>query len=129
MAGSALLGVDDQNRLYWDGHLVEIRRRIDLTRGQSVFAWVTLAVAVIAALGTAAQGVDAGFNFGCKQGWWSCLPSAGRPPRSAPSAVAPQPAPVSSPQPAPPAAAPPAGPPAAAPQPGPSNLTPGTRFK
>jgi hypothetical protein len=77
-------------------------------------------IIVFGALGAVAQGVDAGFNFGCKQGWWSCLPSAGRPAR----AVAPQPT-----APAPPAAAPPSELPAPSAQPAPPNLTPGSKFR
>jgi hypothetical protein len=71
MKGIGLLGVDDQHRMYWDGHPVEIRRRLDLTGGQTLFAWATLVAVVIGALGTVTQGVDAGFDFGCKLHWWS----------------------------------------------------------
>jgi hypothetical protein len=105
----ALLGVDDENRLYWDGQPIEIRRRLVLTRWQKLWAAIVSVAIVIGGVGGAAQGLTASFDFGCKKGWWSCPPPAEHPPQ----AVAPsQPAPS-----------------AASPQPAPQNLLPGTKFR
>jgi hypothetical protein len=66
-----LLGIDDENRLYWNGHPVEIRRRLDLTFWQKVGAWVTGLAIVIGAIGSVGLGVNAGFDFACKLQWFS----------------------------------------------------------
>jgi hypothetical protein len=66
-----LLGVDNDKRLYWDGHPIEVRRRLDLTFWQKAGAVIVGSAVVITALGTVAQGIDAGHNFGCKMHWWT----------------------------------------------------------
>lgn len=52
MDGAALLGLDDQQRLYWDGRLVEMERTLELR-------WWQTALATLTAFGTAAIAVVA----------------------------------------------------------------------
>jgi hypothetical protein len=68
MQGLNLLGVDDENRLYWDGRPVEIRRRLDLSFWQKVGAWAAGLGIVIGCVGL---GVNAGFDFACKLQWFT----------------------------------------------------------
>lgn len=62
-----LLGVDNDNKLYWDGHPIEVRRRFDLTFWQRLGA----VIVVFGALGAVAQGIDASHDFGCRLHWWT----------------------------------------------------------
>lgn len=48
--GTALFGVDDDNQLYWDGKVVELRSPLSLTAWQKVGA-------VLLVLGTASSGL------------------------------------------------------------------------
>lgn len=90
------LGVDAQGELYWHGKPIEIRRPLDLTRGQAVVAIVVAVATVFAAIGAVGQGLAAYSEWACKVGW----PEAACPPPS-PTQAAPPPAPLPS---APPAA-------------------------
>jgi hypothetical protein len=59
------LGIDGNHQLYWDGHRIEIRRAIVLTRFQ---AWVTSVVTIVgllAGLATIATGVNNASVFLC----------------------------------------------------------------
>jgi hypothetical protein len=89
-----LLGVDKDNRLYWDGKPVEVRRRFDLTFWQKLGA----VIIVIGALG-ATVGLDAGFDLSCKLRWWSCsLRAEGEVPEISPQSTPPATSPQSTPQ-------------------------------
>lgn len=52
--GGALIGIDGEGNLYWDGKPVTVRRKFDLTAQQTVIAWIaalaTLAAAVAGGL-------------------------------------------------------------------------------
>jgi hypothetical protein len=61
------LGIDRHNQLYWDGRQVQTRSWLDFTFWQKVGAFIV----VLGALGALAQGVDAGYDFGCKLHWWT----------------------------------------------------------
>lgn len=67
MAEADGLGIDNEGRLHWNGKPVEIiGRRVDLTRGQNVIAWLVAAATVVAAIGAAAQGWVAYHDWACK---------------------------------------------------------------
>ncbi len=75
------LGTDAKGELYWHGKPVEIRRPLDLTKGQFFLAVVVAVATVVAALGAVAQGFAAYNEWACKVGW----KSAACPPASLPS--------------------------------------------
>jgi hypothetical protein len=56
------LGIDRSGNLYWDGHPIEVRR-FSLTFWQGVGAVTVALSAVVAAVGTAAQGWAAACNL------------------------------------------------------------------
>lgn len=62
------LGIDSSNRLYWDGRVVEVRRRLVLSRLQQSVALAVSAAAVLGGLGAAASGVKDGAEFLCARG-------------------------------------------------------------
>jgi len=72
------LGVDAKGDLYWHGKPVEIRRPLDLTKGQFFLAAVVALATVIAAIGAVAQGFAAYNDWACKVGWKAaaCPPAA-----------------------------------------------------
>ena len=84
--GLALLGLDNQTQLYWDGKPVVITQRLTLSRWQRVWAAITATAIIFGGLGALAMGVNSAHNFGCKLEWWSvgC-------PRVAPPAPVPEP--------------------------------------
>jgi hypothetical protein len=49
--GIGLLGIDEENRPYWDRRPIEMRRRLELTFWQTILAWVTAAALVVGAMG------------------------------------------------------------------------------
>lgn len=55
LSGLALLGIDDQNRLYWDGSRIEVRNRVNLTFWQRIGAVAVVISAVVGALAAAAS--------------------------------------------------------------------------
>jgi hypothetical protein len=59
------LGVDAKGDLYWHGKPVEIRRPLDLTRGQQIIAVIVAVAAVVGALAAVAQAIAA-FLFSAK---------------------------------------------------------------
>jgi hypothetical protein len=64
------LSISDANELYWKGKRIEVGKRIDLTRGQTIGAFIVGAAAVFGAL---ASGLNDGAEFVCKHGWhWAC---------------------------------------------------------
>ena len=67
MEGLALLGIDDENRLYWDGKPIEIQRRLKFSRMQIIGAVIVGLATLIGGVGT---GINEGFDFGCKVHWW-----------------------------------------------------------
>ena len=93
--GIGLLGIDEENRPYWDGQPIEMRRRLELTFWQMFLAWVTAAAIVVGAIGIVVLALNAGFDLGCKLHRWSCSPPVDHelPSQPAPSEGAPQPAP------------------------------------
>jgi hypothetical protein len=71
LEGLALLGLDNQTQLYWDGKPVVITQRLTLSRWQKVWAALAAIAIILGGLGALAIGVDAGHSFGCKLEWWS----------------------------------------------------------
>jgi hypothetical protein len=63
------LSIDNDGRLYWDGKPVEVRRRIQMSRAQAVFASIVSVFIVIGAIGAAIQGSLALRDWGCRLGW------------------------------------------------------------
>ena len=55
LEGAALFGLDADFRLYWDGKLVQVSRRFDLTFWQKVGAVLTVGSAVAVAVVTVAN--------------------------------------------------------------------------
>jgi hypothetical protein len=76
------LGIDSERQLYWDGRAVEIRRPLDLTKLQKLFAIVVAIFAVLGGIGGFATGFNDASVFLCARGhdFLSCpLPLPGRP--------------------------------------------------
>jgi len=76
------LGIDSKDQLFWDGRRIEIRRRLDLTRVQKIFAIIVAVFAVLGGIGGCATGFNDASVFLCARGhdFLSCpLPAAGRP--------------------------------------------------
>jgi hypothetical protein len=61
------LGIDRDNHLYWDGRQVQTRSQMGFTFWQKAGAFLV----VLGALGALVQGIDAGYDFGCKLHWWT----------------------------------------------------------
>ena len=59
------LGIDDNHQLYWDGHRIEIRRAIVLTRFQTWVTSVVTIVGLLAGFATIATGVNNASVFLC----------------------------------------------------------------
>ncbi len=72
------LGIDSHNRLHWDGRMVEVRRRLVLTRFQQAVALAVSAAAILGGLGAAASGVKDGAEFLCGRGHASLCPAERR---------------------------------------------------
>ena len=87
LEGLALLGLDNQTQLYWDGKPVVITQRLTLSWWQRVWAVLAALAIILGGLGALAIGVNAGHNFGCKFEWWS----AGCPRVVPPAAPGPEP--------------------------------------
>jgi hypothetical protein len=62
------LGIDAGRQLYWDGHRIEIRRMIVLTRLQKWFATGAAIVGLLAGLATIATGINNASVFLCARG-------------------------------------------------------------
>jgi hypothetical protein len=65
--GTLFLGIDENNRLYWDGKPIEIQRRLKFSRLQVAGA---LAVGIATLIGGLGAGLNEGLDFGCKLHWW-----------------------------------------------------------
>lgn len=63
------LGTDAKGEPFWHGKPVEIRRPLDLTKGQFLLAVIVAVATVIAAIGAVAQGFAAYNDWACKVGW------------------------------------------------------------
>jgi hypothetical protein len=59
------LGIDSEHQLYWDGHRIEIRRLLVLTRYQKWFAAVATIIGLLAGLATIATGFNNAAVFLC----------------------------------------------------------------
>ena len=59
------IGIDSEHQLYWDGHRIEIRRFLVLTRFQKWFAAVATIVGLLAGLATIATGFNNAAIFLC----------------------------------------------------------------
>lgn len=66
--GLDFFGADSKGEIYWDGKPLQVRRTLDLKPLQAVFASVVGIAAIIGGLGS---GLNDGFEFACKQGWWT----------------------------------------------------------
>lgn len=73
----ARLGLDEGNRLFWDGRQVEMRRVLTLTRMQKSVAAVVTTFAVLGGLGGFLSGINNASLFLCARGiaWLSCPPA------------------------------------------------------
>lgn len=63
--GMALMGVDEQGMLYWDGKPVEVRRRLDLSRGERWFGVAVGLSTTLGGVGAVAQGWAAAHQWSC----------------------------------------------------------------
>ncbi len=59
------LGINQQQELFWDGHRVEVRRRLILTGFQTFIAFVVSVCAILGALGGFASGLNNASAFLC----------------------------------------------------------------
>jgi len=59
------LGIDSADRLFWDGRQIEVKRRLDLTFVQKIFAVVVAVMAVLGGLGGFATGFNDFSEFLC----------------------------------------------------------------
>jgi hypothetical protein len=59
------VGIDPQHRLYWDGHPVEVRSSLALTRFQKWFAVGAAIIGLLAGLATIATGLNNASLFLC----------------------------------------------------------------
>lgn len=68
------LGIDSEHEPYWDGHRIEIKRFLVLTRFQKWFAAVATIVGLLAGLATIATGFNNASVFLCARHieWLSC---------------------------------------------------------
>lgn len=66
--GGDLLGADSTGKLFWDGRPIKVSKKLELTSLQRIYA---LALGVAAIVGGLGSGINDGFEFGCRQGWWS----------------------------------------------------------
>jgi len=62
------MGVDDAGTLYWDGKPIEVRKRLDLTRGERVFAVLVGLFTIAGSVGAVAQGWAAAHQWSCQTG-------------------------------------------------------------
>jgi hypothetical protein len=73
------LGIDRDNRLYWNGRPVEVRRTLDLSPAQKLGAIIVALGAVLGGLGGCVTGLKDGAEFLCARNvhWLACpSPSA-----------------------------------------------------
>ena len=66
-SSQTLIGLDGRGKFYWDGNPVQFHKRLQLSTLQVVWALVIGLAAVIGGVGS---GINDGFEFGCKRGWW-----------------------------------------------------------
>ena len=59
------IGIDSEHQLYWDGHRIEIRRFLVLTRVQKWFAAGAAVIGLCAGLATIATGINNASVFLC----------------------------------------------------------------
>ncbi|ACK82020.1 MAG: hypothetical protein ACAH20_19905 [Methylobacteriaceae bacterium] len=64
--GLGLMGVSGEGLLHWDGRPVEVRRRLDLSKGERFFAILVGAFTIAGSIGAAAQGWAAGHQWMCQ---------------------------------------------------------------
>lgn len=69
------LGIDRNNVLYWNGHVVMIRKRLLLTFWQSVLAAVTAVAAFLVGVSAIAQGFVAYSTWACSVGFPAYCPA------------------------------------------------------
>lgn len=63
-----LIGTDGKGGLYWDGKPIEVRRRLDLSRGERLFALVVGFFTIAGSIGAVAQGWAAAHQWSCQTG-------------------------------------------------------------
>jgi hypothetical protein len=76
ISGSALFGIDDNNRLYWDGHPIEIRRRLDLNAWEKTVTAITALAVIVGGFG---QGIPAFCEFASRHWFATPTPHAAQP--------------------------------------------------
>ena len=76
------LSIDNDGRLYWDGKPVEVRRRLMMSRRQTVGASLLAIAIVLGAAGALVQGWATAYDWACKLGWAStyCSSTLTKPP-------------------------------------------------
>jgi hypothetical protein len=74
--GMALMGLDEQGMLYWDGKPVEVRRRLDLSKWEKAFAVIVGFFTILGGVGAVAQGWAAAHQWSCQIETvdWHCPP-------------------------------------------------------
>ena len=74
----SMLGVDNENQLYWDGKPVQIRRRVTLSFWQALGTFLLVVFTVIGGIGAAAQGWASAHQWSCQIEWvtWACPQAA-----------------------------------------------------
>lgn len=76
-----MMGVNEVTKeLYWDGKPVEVRRRLDLTWRERVFAVAVGLFTILGSIGAVAQGWTAAHQWACQTQIvaWGCPPSVSR---------------------------------------------------
>jgi hypothetical protein len=70
------LGINRDNELFWDGRRVEVRRRLVLTRFQTVVTAIVTVCAILGGLGGFVTGLNNASVFLCGRGlhWLGCPP-------------------------------------------------------
>ncbi|MCJ2054766.1 hypothetical protein [Methylobacterium sp. J-070] len=77
LEGLALLGLDQQGSLYWDGKPVEVRQSLALTRGQKAIAGLVVAFTILGGLGSMLQGAVVAHQWGCQtKAWFKGCPAS-----------------------------------------------------
>lgn len=66
MGDLSRFGMDAEKRLYFDGKPVEVRRRLDLSKGERWFAIVVGLFTIFGSLAAVAQGWAAGHQWACQ---------------------------------------------------------------
>lgn len=67
------LGIDENDRLHWDGRPVQMVQRLDLTKWQAIGAFLVGFAVVVTALATLVVAGVSYHEWACKTGWPSVV--------------------------------------------------------